>query len=241
MKFEKAVEYYQKKDYQRALTLLEGLLPIIKGTDKAEKGNYLYAYCYYETGDYILAGYYFGAFVKTFPRSQYIEEAEYKAAYCYYLDSPRYTLDQENTYKAIEAFQQFISKYPKTDRKQECENYITELRNKIEKKSFAASKLYFDMGNYKSAVISLKNTLKEFPDTEYREEILYLIVKASFLYAKNSIISKQEERFKDTMKECYPLLEEFPKSKYLKDTDHYKQYSEKKIEEIKKLHLAEKI
>ena len=42
----------------------------------------------------------------------------------YYLDSPDFTLDQDNTYKAIESLQLFINMYPKSERVSECNQLI---------------------------------------------------------------------------------------------------------------------
>jgi len=55
LKFEKAKEYYQEKDYIKATQLFDELLTIYKGSSKAEEVNYYYAECYYGNRDFILA------------------------------------------------------------------------------------------------------------------------------------------------------------------------------------------
>ena len=47
LKFEKAVAYYEKDDFNRALPLLEELSTAFRGSAKAEEVNYYYAYCHY--------------------------------------------------------------------------------------------------------------------------------------------------------------------------------------------------
>ncbi len=49
-KYELAMKYYEHKDYYRALQLFDQLLPVYRGTAKAEKIAYCYAYSYYEQG-----------------------------------------------------------------------------------------------------------------------------------------------------------------------------------------------
>ena len=49
------------------MALLEELVSVYRGTGKAEKILFYYAYATYAIGDYLLAGYHFNNFVKTFP------------------------------------------------------------------------------------------------------------------------------------------------------------------------------
>ena len=62
LKFEKAVMYYEKDDYNRALPLLEELSTAFRGSAKAEEVNYYYAYCHFSLGDYLLASYLFDTY-----------------------------------------------------------------------------------------------------------------------------------------------------------------------------------
>lgn len=214
-KLEKAKEYYAKKDYFRALPLFEELVNVSRGTGDAEQIYFYYAYCHYGLKDLLSARYHFKTFVETYPKSQYAEEASYMAAYCYYKESPTYSLAQENTYKGIEALQLFINLYPKSERVSQCNELIDQLRAKLEMKSYSNAKLYYNIGDYKSAVIAFKNSIDDFPDSRFREEMEFLTIKAHFLYAKNSIDSKKEERFMSTIKSYEQFISTYPSSKYL--------------------------
>ena len=39
------MQYYEKKNYIKAMSLFEELIPVYKGTDKAEEIYYYYSYC----------------------------------------------------------------------------------------------------------------------------------------------------------------------------------------------------
>ena len=131
LKFTKAKEYYDKKDYVRALPLFEELMTVYRGTSKAEDCFFFYSYCKYGLEDYLLASYHFKNFYKTFPKSERAEEAMYLNAYCYYLDSPRYTLDQSNTLLAINEFQLFLTMYPNSVKVTECNELMDKLMLKL--------------------------------------------------------------------------------------------------------------
>lgn len=242
-KYQEGIRLYNKKDYNKALILFEGLVQKYRGTAEAEDLNYYYAYTLYRLKDYTTARYKFKEFADTYPASKNAEECRYMGAYCYYLDSPKSSLDQENTYKAIDALQLFINLYPKSDRAKQAAQYIANLRDKLETKAFDNAKLYYDLGgyditNYKSAVVALKNAQIEFPDIKYAEEMNLLIVKAQFMYAKNSYANRQEERFEQAIEYYNEFMEAYPDSKYAKEAKQLKQDSESGIVNAKK-QLAE--
>ncbi|MFH2141999.1 MAG: outer membrane protein assembly factor BamD [Bacteroidota bacterium] len=233
LKYTKAVEYYQNEDYFRALSLFEELLTMYKGTTKAEEIYYFYSYCHYNQGDHILAGYHFANFSKTYPNSKHKEECMYMSAYCLFLNSPEPSLDQSYTYKAIDELQLFINRFPKSERVAQCNDLIGNLRTKLEIKSFNNAKLYFDIRDYKAAIVSLKNSLKEFPDTRFREESLFLILRSSYILAENSIEKKKLDRYQQTLTEYYALIDEYPQSSYLKRAEDIYDSSQKIIEKLK--------
>jgi outer membrane protein assembly factor BamD len=143
-KYKEAIRYYNKKDYARALELFDDLTQHYRGQAEAENLFYYYAYTNYKLKDYTSARYHFKVFADTYPNSTRTEECRFMSAYCYYLDSPNFSLDQENTQKAIDALQLFINYYPKSDRTAEASKLIQNLRDKLETKSYNNAKLYFN-------------------------------------------------------------------------------------------------
>ena len=216
-KFNAAVKYYEKKDYYRALPLFEELISIFRGQGRAEKVYYYYSYCNYYLEDYELAAYHFETFAGTFPKSESAEECSFMHAYCYYKDSPEFSLDQENTIKAIAKLQIYVNRYPQSKRLEECNSLIDKLRYKLEEKSFAISELYFNTGDYKAAVTSFKNLLHDFPSTAFKEEAMYYVAKSYYLYAQNSIESRKTERFSSMIDAGNEFLNTYPESKTSKE------------------------
>ncbi len=233
LKYKTAVELYQKEDYNRALQLLDELLIYYRGNDTSEKINYYYAYCYFGQGDFIQAGYYFLKFTTMFPASQYSEECLYMSAYCQYLFSPDYSLDQTISLDAIQSLQYFIDRYPKSTRIEECNRLIDELRAKMEKKAYQIACLYYDTESYQAAVVAFKNLLREYPDTEYREDAYFYITKASYYYALNSIESKKAARLGLAMDAYNAFMAIFPESKYQKEINVFYKNINRELDKIK--------
>jgi outer membrane protein assembly factor BamD len=230
VKYAAAMDYFEKGDYYRALQIFQTLINFYKGTKKAEKLQYYYAYCHYKQKDYMLASYYFKRFAQNYPRSEYAEEANFLSAYCYYLDSPKTTLDQENTIKAIGELQLFTDMYPRSERVEEANMLIDELRAKLQKKDFDIAKLYYKMQRYMAAITSLNTLLRDYPDSEYKEDILYFIFKSYYSYTLMSIRNKQEERYQATLDAYNELVFQYPETSYAKEIDNMKRFLEKRME-----------
>lgn len=226
-KYEAAIQYYNEENYYRALELFDAVLPFYRGTDKAEDLYYYYSYCHYKQGDNVLASHYFKRFTKSFPNSKYTEECLYMSAYCKYLDSPVYNLDQTSTLEAIADLQLFIDVFPNSTYVEDCESLITELRLKLEKKYFEIAKLHLKMDNYKSSITAFNNLLEDFPDTQYKEDVLFYLTESHYFYAENSIESKKKERFLE-MAEMYEMLFAlYPDTEYGRQArSYYKNSSE---------------
>ena len=237
-KYREAIRLYNKRDYSKALELFDVLVTRYRGQEQAEDLYYYYAYTNYKLRDYTSARYHFKTFADTYPTSSRAEECRFMQAYCYYLDSPIYSLDQSNTSNAIDALQLFINLYPKSERVAEAGKLIQNLRDKLEQKSYENSKLYLTIGYYQAAVISFGNSLRDYPDTKYAEEMEYLTIKAQYLYAKESREYFQEDRFTQAIVDADQFKDKYPKSIYLNDIADLRKESDRGINEAKRI-LAE--
>jgi len=227
LKYKKAFEYYNEGEYVRASSLFDQISAVFRGSNKADSVYFYQAMSYFHQNDFILAGHYFESFVKTYGNSSFAEDASFYKAFCYYKTSPRPSLDQVSTIQAIQSFQLFIIKYPNSPRAEECRKLINELREKLVEKSFMSAKLYFDLEDYKASLVALNTSLTEFPDSKFREDIMFLILKSSYLLAYNSIEKKKKERYQASLDEYYSFIAEFPDSKYRKEADKMYESSSK--------------
>ncbi|MGM0666645.1 MAG: outer membrane protein assembly factor BamD [Bacteroidota bacterium] len=219
LKKEKAYEYFEEGKYTRVSELLDQILPRYRATAEAEELNWLNARCYYNLRDYILAASAYQNFAETFPYSEHAEEATFMTAYCAYMLSPRPELDQSYTNNAIEAFTFFQRRYPSSDKVDDAQELISELEDKLVEKSYINAKLYYDMEEYRAAVVALDNSLKDYPSTKHREELMFLKLESSYLYALNSVVERQQERFQAALDEYYSFVEEFPESEFMKEAE----------------------
>nr|WP_320058732.1 outer membrane protein assembly factor BamD [uncultured Bacteroides sp.] len=231
-KYEAAKNYFAKGQYSKSATLLNELITILKGTDKAEESVYMLGMSYYNQADYQTAAQTFITYYNTYPRGTFAELARFHAGKALYLDTPEARLDQSGTYSAVQQLQLFLEYYPKSAKKQEAQDMVFELQDKLVFKEFLSAKLYYNLGNYLgnnylSCVVTAQNALKDYPYTHYREDLSILVLKSKYEMAIYSVEDKKTERYREAIDEYYAFVNEFPESKYLKDAEKiFKESSE---------------
>lgn len=226
LKYSTAEKLYEAGKYTKAIRLFDQISTAYKGKPQAEKMFYMYANSYFKTKQYYLAAYQFENFNATYPKSEKSEEAMYLSAFCYAQLSPVYSLDQVDTYKAIDKLQLFIDKYPNSTYLPQVNETYKTLKYKIEKKEYEIAKQFYTIEDYKGALIAFDNFISDFPGTPLKEDALYYKFDAEYLYAINSIDTKMIERL--ALAETYynKLIQ------YKRDTK-YRSKADQKMEDIK--------
>lgn len=222
VKFEMATKLYDAGKYNDAIRLIEQIAPAYRGKPQAEKLFYMFSQSYYKTKQYYLASYQFESFVSGYPKSEKAEEAAYLAAKCFANTSNStspYSLDQTDTFKAIDKLQGFIDSYPNSEYTPEANKTLRALNEKIEKKVYENAKGYHTIMDYKSAMVSLDNFVADYPGTPFKEDALFYKYDSAYQLGINSIPSKMEERL-NIAKTAYNNLIKFkPDTKYKKISD----------------------
>lgn len=229
-KYEYAKKCYEKKDYSRAIILFEEVYTTYRGRDKSEELVYMLAYSYYYFGDYFMGSYYFKTYTKQFLSGKHTEECTFMSALCKSLEAPIYKLDQTSTQIAIKEMQLFINYYPNSDRVDEANRLIDEMREKLAKKAYKNAELYYRRRIYLSAMVAFNTMIKDFPDSKLREDAMFMYLKSNYHYAVNSVKNKQKERYRDS-KFAYEQFERsYPDSRYIDQAKGYYQIILQKFE-----------
>lgn len=238
-KLEAAMGYYEEEDYNKAGILLEQVTPYLSGKSEAEKAHFYYAYTQYHQGANTMSAYYFRKFFKTYPRSKYTQEAMFMHAKSLYNISPKASLDQQNTYDAIQAFHSYLTKYPNSEKKEEVNNYIDELYTKLERKDYENTKLYHKTRHYKAAIVAIDNFRENNPSSKFNEELLFLKLESQYEYAKKSveiatkdgkIVHVQDQRYRKALEYYQDFIDFYPESEYVDKAEDYYDLIVKKLE-----------
>jgi outer membrane protein assembly factor BamD len=232
VKYEAALNYYNKKDYYRSAILFESIQAIVRGLPEGEKVEFYLAYCQYYEKTYLLASNQFKVFYETYGRSALAEEAQFMYAFSLYVSSPDFQLDQKSSLEAMDAMQSFINQHPDSPLRDRAVEVITVSQQKLEMKGYESAKQYLKLKQYKAAVVAIDAFKRNFPDSDRLEELTYLKVLAQYKLAQKSFMSKQLERYNATVEYYKELVDNFPNSNFLKDAQ--KMYSES-LSQINKL------
>lgn len=238
-KYEAAKAFYLQGDYSKAAELLESIVTLLKGSDKAEESLILLARSYYESGDYDTASQYFKVYYTNFPRGEFAEYARFYSGKSLFMNITEPELDQSGTYLAIGELQLFMEYFPLSGMRGEAQDMIVRMHDLLVEKDYLSAKLYYELGdfmaykgnNYLACIITAQNALKDYPFTGLREELSILILRARYKMAHHSVEEKKLERYRETIDEYYAFKNEFPSSKYLDEAEDFFKEARKFVKE----------
>lgn len=219
LKYNAADSLYQLGKYKKALKLMEQIVPAYRGKPQAEKLMFIYANTFYNLEDYYLAGYQFERYETAYADSDSVEVAAYKSAKSYYQLSPRYSLDQTDTDKALERLQEFIDKYPESKYRAEANDLVLELRQKLEKKDYKVAEQYLNIEDFKAAIEGYDNFIADHPGASLRKEAFFYRYVAAYRLAIRSLPALVKERL-ETAKSYYSSFNKYySESEYKAEAD----------------------
>lgn len=212
-KYAEGVRLYHAKKYHKATALFESIMSAIMGTQREDTMLFYIGKSQYNVRDYEMAKSTFDAYRTRFTRSAFAEEAEYLYAMCYYHSSLPTENDQANTRSAIIAFNEYMNRYPESIQVPYIEDLIDELTDKLYYKTYLNAAIYHKLGHYNASITSLRSALKEQPEIPYRQEMMFLIVKSWYDFARNSVFSRQLDRYMKMTDAYYNFKTEYPEAK----------------------------
>lgn len=217
-KFEHANRMFEKETYTKALTLYEQIYQRYPKTDKGEVAYYRIARSYFEIEDYYMAGYYFNQFTQRYPFSENAEQALFLTAICSVKNSPKASLDQEETDLALNDLQLFVQRYPESTLIDSCNRTMDRLRLKLETKKFESIQLYDRMEHNRAAVAASQAFLEDYPRSQFLNEVAFIQFRNFYELAMRSVLSKKKERIENAMESYAKYSYIFEQESYAKRT-----------------------
>lgn len=173
-----AMKKYNDAEYGNAIADFNVILLNYGGEQGIDRVQFLLAKSHFELAEYYSASYEFIRLTERFPESEFVEESYFMDAECFRKLSPRYVLDQEETYKAVSKYQTYLDLYPEGRFSKEALTRISELREKLARKEFEAGTLYLKLDQPRAAKIYFSEVINNYYDTSYYPESLKYIAQA---------------------------------------------------------------
>lgn len=215
--YEQALKFYGEGKWRQASDLFTACHHIYERSSRGDSLSYYNAHCKFKERNWDEAATMLDEFRRKYGRSAFIEDAEGMYALCHFYMSPEPQRDQAMTTQAIIAITEFMSRYPNSDKIDEFKEMLDILSDKLMEKSYQNAYTYFKIGRYKSAIVAFKNSLKQYPDTPRKEDIMYYTAVAAYRLAANSVESKQVDRYLAALDNYYSFIAEYPESKRCKE------------------------
>jgi outer membrane protein assembly factor BamD len=137
--------------------------------------------------------------------------------------SPKSSVDQAYTKRAVEEVESFMKKYPFSTYKKEINAIYKKLTTRLEKKDYDIAKNYYDLSYYKSAIVTFNNFLQNYSGSVYKERALFYRFKAAATLALKSVESKKEDRLQQAIGYYENYIKKYPKTEHKKEADIIKE------------------
>ncbi len=237
--YQTALDLYESGEWNKAANLFDAVKPYYTGSSRDDSVQFFSARCRYKNKEYQVASQQLDEFRRQYGRSIFLEDAEGMYTLCHYFLAPGPTRDSGLIKTAIITIDEFMSRYPDSAQLSVFQGLSDELVLRLHEKSFANAYTYYKTGYYKSAIVAFKNALKEYPNSNFREEISYYIVASAYELGSNSVVSKKEDRFLDMVDSYYTFIAAYPESKYRDEVDQMLKKANSYIERMKRGEIDE--
>jgi len=199
-RFEDAKELYDGGAYLDAINEFTVVTLQFQGSPYAADAQFYLGECRFERGEYLLAAFEYGILRRNYPASSRVPDGLYKLGLSYQRMSPKWSLDQRYTRKAIDELQTFVEYYPTHEQAVQAEEMIKELNDRLAKKEYETARLYARMDYYRAALISLDVVIEKYHDTEYAPQA----------YLDKAEILIQRRRFEEARTAVDAFLSRYP-------------------------------
>ncbi len=162
-----------------AIDILDMIEQLGKGHRIAEVAIKLKADYYYKSGQFEFALEEYRKLSKISKGKEYKKYALYQAAVSALADFPGVDFDDTPLLDAMELYNEYLNSFPETDR-EEIEEIITQIQNKLAYKEFKVGKFYKRIGKPISAKYYFEYVINHWPDTLWADRAKAELEKMGF-------------------------------------------------------------
>lgn len=200
-------EHIKKKDYDKAETSFKQVLEDYPDSKERVPALMLLANTLFLDHEYEESKFHYKKFIELYPAKIYVDRAYFFKAMCNFRLMEIATRDQTSTHAALEDFEEFIEKFPKSSFYPKAVKKREETLQILAQSVFEIGKFYYRTGAYQSAILRLENLMETYPNHGFVDEAIFLIAESYF----------NEENYSKAKDAYRHLLEKYPKSNFSKE------------------------
>jgi outer membrane protein assembly factor BamD len=200
---QKADALFKAKKFARAYPLYQQIV-FERNSAIASDAQMKLAQCYFNLHKFSEAEVEYEQLIKLFPDYSNISEAYYEIGVCYLEMSPGPQYTQEETNKAIEAFQTFIDKFPNDKLRPEALENLQKAQYKLLEKEYNNGYIYFKIADYSAALLYFNEIIALGNHDRLEKMSLYYSAKI-YIAQKNWLAANQAF---ETLQKYFPKAKE---------------------------------
>ena len=201
--YDRAVWYYHKEDYKKAIELFQRIKeehPLSKLALMAELGI---ADSYFSDGLFVEAEMNYTEFINLHPTNPNVPYAIYQLGMCHYKQMSSIDRDQTETMKAKKEFERLIFQFPASRFAALAQQKLRECKKRLAEHEFYVGHFYFKMKQYKAALKRFELIEKEYPNLGLDYKVAYFLAETRRrieVEERERLAREREEKEKETLK-----------------------------------------
>jgi outer membrane protein assembly factor BamD len=160
---------FRKRPLKKAIEVYEMVIENQPFTETAAEAQYKVGLCHYTREEYIESAFEYRRVVEDYSGSEWVDDASYGLAQTYYDMSFPPEYDQTPSMLAIEAIDDFTSRFPSDERTTGMDEKRAEMRNRIAEQRLQTAAFYEKRRKFESARIYYEIIIEDFSDTPAAE------------------------------------------------------------------------
>jgi len=208
--YQQGSELYQKKKYEKAITIFQRVKDEYPLEDIAVLAEIGIADAHFSDEAYTEAYLAYDEFVNRHPTDQNVPYALYQMGMSRYKLTDTIDRDQTETWKAKADFERLISRYPKSPFAVMAEKMLQEVKTKLAENEFYVGEFYFKSKKYKAALKRFEVIARDFPNIGLDYKVKYYIAEARRMLAEEQAKSLEEKAKTEPAPEVKPEAKKEP-------------------------------
>ncbi len=174
----------------------------------ATKAKLMSAYAYYKNEKYDDAILSLDRFIRYHPGNKDVAYAYYMKGLCYYDQIVGSEKDQDNTAKALDAFNQVIVRFPESKYAKDAQGKLALIKDHLAGQEMEIGRYYLNQKNYLSALNRFAVVTKDYQTTPQIEEALYRHIEIYTILG----LHQEASRVSKILEHNYPKSEWYQKA-----------------------------
>lgn len=191
--YQQGSELYQKKKYEKAITIFQRVKDEYPLEDIAVLAEIGIADAHFSNEAYTEAYLAYDEFVNRHPTDENVPYALYQMGMSRYKLTDTIDRDQTETWKAKADFERLISRYPKSPFAVMAEKTLQEVKTKLAENEFYIGEFYFKSKKYKAALKRFEVIARDFPNIGLDYRVKYYIAETRRMLAEEQVKSLEEK------------------------------------------------